>query len=410
MNILIAPMGTRGDVYPVAYLAQALITKGHKVTFCTSEENKVFIESLKIPFSASGTNFSDMMKKLAPYMGKPLKLIKPAMTLMNEEMHKQFEDIKSVAQGCDLIIGAGTQPMAATVAELYNIPYCHILHLPQVQPTKELAPIIFPFQRAPRWINPLLWWLNEKAYNLMLKPINAIRRKHSLPKVTSFVQYLNSGHMISAVSPELGKQPSDLRDNAVQCDYFFPTTEQELSPRIKEFINAGEPPVYFGFGSVTDKKPTETINALLEMVTTLKVRCILSKGWAAYNELLDREEFFFASEEPHLKLFEKVQLVMHHGGAGTTSTAAHAGAPQLLIPSMADQYYWAKQIEDLGLGLSISKGKLKGKRLIEAVKELISTQQFSKRAKEFQKKIYKQSGISQCITFIERQYTNRLHQ
>ncbi len=42
--------------------------------------------------------------------------------------------------------------------------------------------------------------------------------------------------------------------------------------------------------------------------------------------------------------------VVHHGGAGTTTTAALAGAPQVVVPQMADQPYWACRVAELGIG------------------------------------------------------------
>jgi vancomycin aglycone glucosyltransferase len=42
--------------------------------------------------------------------------------------------------------------------------------------------------------------------------------------------------------------------------------------------------------------------------------------------------------------------VIHHGGAGTTTTAARAGAPQVIIPQIGDQPYWAARVRDLGIG------------------------------------------------------------
>ncbi|MGY5030217.1 nucleotide disphospho-sugar-binding domain-containing protein, partial [Streptomyces sp. 900116325] len=39
-----------------------------------------------------------------------------------------------------------------------------------------------------------------------------------------------------------------------------------------------------------------------------------------------------------------------HGGAGTTTTAARAGAPQVVVPQPADQPYWAGLVADLGIG------------------------------------------------------------
>jgi UDP:flavonoid glycosyltransferase YjiC (YdhE family) len=53
---------------------------------------------------------------------------------------------------------------------------------------------------------------------------------------------------------------------------------------------------------------------------------------------------------PHSLIFPKVAAAVHHGGAGTTTAAARAGAPQVLLPHILDQYYWAHRVEVLGLG------------------------------------------------------------
>ncbi|MFD6367613.1 nucleotide disphospho-sugar-binding domain-containing protein, partial [Streptomyces roseolus] len=39
-----------------------------------------------------------------------------------------------------------------------------------------------------------------------------------------------------------------------------------------------------------------------------------------------------------------------HGGAGTTTTAARAGVPQVVVPRAGDQPYWADRVTALGLG------------------------------------------------------------
>ncbi len=43
---------------------------------------------------------------------------------------------------------------------------------------------------------------------------------------------------------------------------------------------------------------------------------------------------------------------MHHGGAGTTTTATRAGAPQVVVPQVADQLYWASRVAGLGIGVA----------------------------------------------------------
>ncbi|MEQ7125756.1 nucleotide disphospho-sugar-binding domain-containing protein [Actinopolymorpha sp. B11F2] len=48
--------------------------------------------------------------------------------------------------------------------------------------------------------------------------------------------------------------------------------------------------------------------------------------------------------------FERVAAVVHHGGAGTTVTAARACAPQVVVPQGGDQIYWAGRATELGIG------------------------------------------------------------
>ena len=50
------------------------------------------------------------------------------------------------------------------------------------------------------------------------------------------------------------------------------------------------------------------------------------------------------------ELVKRVTAVVHHGGAGTTTTAARAGVPQVVVPQIADQPYWASRVAALGIG------------------------------------------------------------
>ena len=56
---------------------------------------------------------------------------------------------------------------------------------------------------------------------------------------------------------------------------------------------------------------------------------------------------------PHELLFPRMAAIVHHGGAGTTSVAAWAGVPQLVVPHLLDQFYWGGRVAQLGLGPSL---------------------------------------------------------
>ena len=48
----------------------------------------------------------------------------------------------------------------------------------------------------------------------------------------------------------------------------------------------------------------------------------------------------------------RVATVVHHGSAGTTTTATRAGAPQVAIPQWADQPQWASRVAGLGIDVA----------------------------------------------------------
>jgi len=59
---------------------------------------------------------------------------------------------------------------------------------------------------------------------------------------------------------------------------------------------------------------------------------------------------------------------VHHGGSGTTAAALRAGAPQVIVPHIVDQYYFAHRLESLGIApAGIPIGKLTPERLARAI-------------------------------------------
>ena len=114
------------------------------------------------------------------------------------------------------------------------------------------------------------------------------------------------------------------------------------------------PPVYFGFGSM--RAPRDLSKVMVQSARALGRRAIVSRGWADLS-LVDNEPDCLAIGEVNQQaLFKRVAAVVHHGGAGTTTAAAMAGAPQVVVPQMYDQHYWAQRVDDLGIGTAHAAG------------------------------------------------------
>ena len=106
--------------------------------------------------------------------------------------------------------------------------------------------------------------------------------------------------------------------------------------------------MYAGFSSV--RAPQDVGRVAIEAIRAQGRRVVLSRGWADLNPIDDRDDCFVVGEVNLQALFTRVAAVVHHGGAGTTTTAARAGVPQVVVPQIADQPYWAGRVAALGIG------------------------------------------------------------
>ncbi|MGK8504743.1 glycosyltransferase [Nocardia asiatica] len=124
--------------------------------------------------------------------------------------------------------------------------------------------------------------------------------------------------------------------------------EIPLPAELSAFLDAGAPPVYVGFGSMPMRGGIA--RSVIEAIRAHDRRVLLSRGWADLALINDRADCLAIGEVNHQALFPRVAAVVHHGGAGTTTAAARAGVPQVVLPQMMDQPYWARRIAALGIG------------------------------------------------------------
>ena len=129
--------------------------------------------------------------------------------------------------------------------------------------------------------------------------------------------------------------------------------ERPLPSELETFLDVGEPPVYFGLGSM--RAPQGLGHVMVQAARALGRRAVLSRGWADLS--VDGEpDCLTIGEVNQQALFTRVAAVVHHGGAGTTTAAALAGAPQVVVPQLYDQHYWAQRIGELGIGTAHPSG------------------------------------------------------
>jgi vancomycin aglycone glucosyltransferase len=88
----------------------------------------------------------------------------------------------------------------------------------------------------------------------------------------------------------------------------------------------------------------------IEAIRAQGRRAVVLRGWADLALDDDQSDCFITGDVNQQALFPRMAAVMHHGGAGTTTAATRAGAPQVIVPQIVDQPYWAARVAALGIG------------------------------------------------------------
>jgi len=361
MRVLLSTIGSRGDVQPLLALAVELKALGQDVRLCVPPDFREWIEGLGMPVTSIGPDLRSTAKpKAAP--AAPATPISPALRrqMIEGTVAVQFETITAAAQGCDVIVGATALQVAApSVAEAMGIPYVFAGYCPVVLPSPRHAPPVLDSlgdTPAPAMDDySELWAADAQRWNdTWGSLINSRRTSLGLEPVSDVHRYVITDRPWLAADPALGPWP-DPADGAVfQTGAWILPDETPLSSELEAFLDAGEPPVYFGFGSI--RAPGNPSQAMIESARALGRRAILYRGWADLSPIDDAPDCLTIGDLNQQTLFRRVAAVVHHGGAGTTTAGARAGAPQVVIPQHYDQHYWARRVHDLGIGTAHAPG------------------------------------------------------
>ena len=237
--------------------------------------------------------------------------------------------------------------------------------------------------RAP-WLNRLLWSFFVPAYSWALRgTLGRQRAELGLPPRLAAYDHMVAGGVLLATDPELAPRPNDCPFPVEQLGFLFPPETEALPAKLDAFLDAGPPPIYIGFGSMPDPTPEATTRGLVEAVGAAGVRAVISEGWAGLGCGPLPESVIAVGPVPHGKLFPRVSLIVHHGGAGTTHTAARAGVPQVVVPHLLDQFYWAEVVRQHGLGPPpIARRELTGTHLAMLLAEVLENEVVAERARE----------------------------
>jgi len=390
MKIAIAVEGTRGDVYPMFALAEALHGAGHDVRVVGPPDFEDVAEERGLEYWRMGANVRDFLEETAEgIQSRGMRFLRDIDRWGKQSVQHQFREIPEATRGMDRIFAAGTIVAAATAAEIHDIPFRYVMYTPGMIPSADHTPAFLPFQVESRFLNRCFWRFIRVVTNAWLsRDVNDQRQQRGLAPTRDMLGHAMSPRPILAVDRELAPVPEDSPIAIEQIRCLHPDRGDPLPDKLESFLAAGPPPVYLGFGSMPDPHPERTTGRMLDAISSLGCRAVISKGWAGLGDGALPEGVLAIDPVSHASLFPRMAAVAHHGGAGTTHSASRAGVPQVLVPHVLDQFYFARRIQALGVGPpAIPRGQLSAGRLAETLRATLDNELVAERAAELGRRL-----------------------
>ncbi|MEJ2353751.1 MAG: glycosyltransferase [Anaerolineales bacterium] len=402
MKIVIPTIGTRGDVQPYIALAQGLKRAGHIVTLMSHPMMRALVQSHGVAFAPMGPDI-DIGEEAAAIRVRSRNVLVGLVRVMRfsfNMLEQSHEDILAECRKADLVVVSAQSAVGKNESDQLQLPYLSVTLLPWAIP----------------WDDPERSLVKRMAYGAMdglisvitTRPLNRIRKRQGLLPVgkegfTSI--YLN----LVPVSPLVFAPNPHWEPRHRIVGYWFAEEPSEWQPAVEilDFLEDGEPPLVVSLGAMSfgSHDALESASLFVDAIQQAGLRAIV-QGWEkGLAELSLPPTICAAGSLPHSWLLPRSAGVVHHGGFGTTAAGLRAGIPHLVIPHIADQFFWGQRVHQLGVGLpAIRRTQLTVRRLADALDELVRDNELRAVASLLGEQIRAENGVDRAISLIEETF------
>lgn len=352
LRFLLASYGSRGDVDPMFALGRALVRRGHEVVVAGPPDFVSAAAQLSIPYRPMGRSVEAFLaESSAAVHGSALDLARAMKPGTDAEVARQFDVLSALVHDADCVVAASLVFAARSCAEQAGRPFRFIAFAPEIFPSRHHPAFGMRCEHFPRWLHGLSWWAARRLDNWLLRgAINQGRARLGLaPIADALAHFADPALGLLATDAELAPAPPDLPLLAPPAGAVLLDRDEPLPEEVERFLAAGPPPVFIGFGSMPDPRPERSFERIAAAVRTAGCRAIVAVGALPQTTSVAESDILLVGRLCHARLFPRVALAVHHGGAGTCARAARAGIPQVILPHVLDQFHWGRRLAARGL-------------------------------------------------------------
>jgi UDP:flavonoid glycosyltransferase YjiC (YdhE family) len=426
LSIVVMIVGSRGDVQPFIPIGRRLAQR-HRVRIATHREFRRMVEDAGLEFYPLAGDPHELMDYMVRTGGR---IIPTRLGQIVEDVPKKrammAEILASTWRACtepdpdrpdapafqaDAIVANPPSSGHIHCAEALHIP----LHMIFTMPWSPTSAFPHPFAHIdPGRHRPVQNFLSYGVVDLLVWSgigdlVNAFR--HDILALPALAVDDGAASLEDHEVPftylrpaALVPRPADWGPHIDLANFTFHDLGYTYEPpsALLDFLAAGEPPIYVGFGSIGVEDPAAITRTIFTALDEAGARGIVSEGWAHLGGQALPPNVGLVGDCPHDWLFPRCRAVCHHGGAGTTAAGLRAGLPTVVVPFFGDQFFWGQTVANAGAGPApIPVGRLDSATLAEAF-EACRRPQMRERARALGSRLRETDGAELAVRSVYR--------
>jgi UDP:flavonoid glycosyltransferase YjiC (YdhE family) len=427
-RIVLATMGSLGDLHPFIAIAQRLKERGHDPVLATGSHFRENILAAGVRFHAvrpSRTElFEDLRMDFAEFGRRVMKdmlfILHGAVFPYLREM---YEDLLPVIDGASLVLTSSLLFSGRLAAEKLGVAHMGVALQPMLFVSAYDPPTLDPA----RWLAPVLVRLGPGTTGVIQAAAKKLLSQQSAEVLFAFRRDLGladtdrnplyegqfSPHgTLALYSRLLGDIQPDYPPHTTITGFTFHDTlapdQAALEPGLEQFLSSGAPPLIFTLGSFAVQFAGDFYQVSLDVCRRLGERAVLLAGEEASALRAERRaDVWVADYAPFSRLFPRARAVIHQGGIGTVGQALRAGKPQLVVPFHSDQYDNAARVVRLGAGRSVPRARYNSRRLAAELGTLLGAAGYASRAAALGPEVAREDGAGAAVRVIEHFLSTR---
>ncbi len=411
MRTTIFTVGSRGDVQPYVALGNALSECGLDVTVATHEPFREFVTRRGLGFAPLPGDPRELLAtpEAQELLRTGLGLVRFArrfVAILEPWFWKLVDAVTPIHARSDAVLYSALAFPTWHLAQVDRTPTVQ-LSLQPLLPTAAFPAITTSFgdlgslgNRLSHRINQQLFWqplrsaVDEWRVRDLGLPAQGLGGPY--PELAAKREPIVHGFSRHLVAP-----PPDWPEHAIVSGHWPLQDDRPLPDETVAWLDDGPAPVYVGFGSIRDSESERLANVAITAAKQADVRLVLDSGWTGLGGV-GSERVQVVSDTDHTTLFPRMSAVVHHGGAGTTHTAAAAGVPSMAVPYYADQPFWGRRLRDVGVGaMPVPRRHLSAVTLAERISTM-GGNGISSRAAQIGEAMRAERGLATAAEFITR--------